>query len=269
MKRVKWIVAAVLLLAVLVGVVDAGKMRWAVGLTGGGDALDGIVSPSAGDTTMVFTSLTGTSSGTFYLYYAVTDGAAESSPDIITPNTNANAVNWYLLRNYYGVATSATGTGFMVVTGGSTSVIASTGLTGFLGVSNGTMGVYSSFTRTITDWRQDLTVSLTTSTTTGGQAMFVIPYAISSMAVSAATNSTGTTVATVDWKKCGTSNWTTCTSMLSSAISPTNTTGVLATMGSTTVGAGERMLVSWGTVTVGGTNGAVVTYATGTAAGVQ
>ena len=70
---------------------------WGTGLTGGGAALDGIDGNGlvAGDMAIVELD-SGTNAPVTYFYRLQSSSTAESSPNIITPDSNPGALRWYL-----------------------------------------------------------------------------------------------------------------------------------------------------------------------------
>lgn len=164
--------------------------------------------------------------------------------------------------------TAPTGTGFMIYTGGTPSVVSSTTATGFLGVQNGTMGVYSSFTRTITDYAIDLSFNQLTSSSSTGTVIFRTPYALSGIILTSVTGSEGASpfsVADVTLQKCGGTNLSSCAAM-STAATISTTTPFVHTMSSTTAAAGEFFKLIYGTVS--GTS-SMLSRITATPSGVQ
>jgi hypothetical protein len=75
----------------------ANKFYWATGLTGGGAALDGIdgTGLAAGDAAIVILD-SGTNQPIFYFYRLQASSAAEASPTVIVPNSNAGTSAWHL-----------------------------------------------------------------------------------------------------------------------------------------------------------------------------
>lgn len=95
MKHIKNIVA-VLLFLVLTTSLQAATFKPFTVLTGGGsgalDAEDG-ANVTAGDGAFVITS-----DGKLYTYVCIADSATEASPIVISPDTNAGAKRWHLLK---------------------------------------------------------------------------------------------------------------------------------------------------------------------------
>jgi hypothetical protein len=85
----------------------ANKFYWANGLSGGGDAIDGIDGAiiTAGDGCFVVLD-SGTNTPKFYLYRAQASSAAEDSPNVITPDSNAGTMRWHLAGNIVASITS-------------------------------------------------------------------------------------------------------------------------------------------------------------------
>jgi hypothetical protein len=96
-KLFKYFIALLLCLGLAVSANAASKMYWATGLTGGGDALDGIdgAGLAAGDGAIVILD-SGTNAPVFYVYRLQASSASESSPNVIVPNSNAGTSAWHL-----------------------------------------------------------------------------------------------------------------------------------------------------------------------------
>jgi len=91
-------------------------LLWASCRTGGGACLDGIngsdikgdgtnIALQAGDAALVVMDLGSTTPG-IYFYRVYASSAAESDPDVITPDTNPGTLRWHLIKiTYLGAAT--------------------------------------------------------------------------------------------------------------------------------------------------------------------
>ena len=99
------VLALLLILCIAVAPADAAKYWWGTCLTGGGDCLDGIdgASLSDGDAANVVRNNAG--SYEVYTYFLnATSGASESSPSVISPDSNAGTKRWHL-ASLYGAST--------------------------------------------------------------------------------------------------------------------------------------------------------------------
>lgn len=107
MKKLGIIIILLLMLAP--NAQAANKMWWATGLLGGGDNLDGIDGDSltAGDGAIVILDA-GSNVPWVYIYRLHESGDAESSPSIVSPDSNPGNKRWHLV-NIYGTSFSDNG----------------------------------------------------------------------------------------------------------------------------------------------------------------
>jgi hypothetical protein len=122
---------------------ESANLYWRNCLTGGGDCLDGIdgASLADGDGAFVIRDNSGTYEG--YIYRLEETAVAESSPDVIAPDSNAGNKRWRLVNIH---ATGFTGTKVNSA-GGSANVLT---LSGTLGIMDGAddifRGIYLNYT---------------------------------------------------------------------------------------------------------------------------
>ena len=116
MKKWFGIILAILFFTVPISVQATNYMWWATGLTGGGNALDGIdgAGLTDGDGALCIIDDSGTIKAYFYrLEDYGSSPPDENPPSVITPDTNPGNKRWELVENFYIAGIMTSGGGFM------------------------------------------------------------------------------------------------------------------------------------------------------------